>query len=271
MVNLPEIEVEDNAKNYITGLRLFTETPYPEFDYVVTPNKYANCANQSLYTYLRKTHFWLKWIDVTPDLVLGYVTEQIAILRYNNPKADKNAVLMTFLMITKWGSENPLDKIAYDTVLATLNTVYEIDNYEDVINMTYKNVWYSDRIMKPPRLQGETWKEYVERLRKGKIAARSKFKNMEAKSIIEEESLTLQSNSGGIIPTPQILNNLTEIPVRKIKEVTEEDRIWQTKTKMNIQIIKNLKKARPEITQKEIAEVLGITDRQVRKILKQNL
>jgi len=265
--NLPELDSEDSAKYLITGLRLFTRTPYPEFDYVVTPNKYPYCANQSLYSYLRKSNFWLKWVDVTPDLVLGYVTEQIAILRYNNPDADKNDTLMTFLMMTRWGSENALDKIAYDTVLATLNTVYEVDNYDDIINMTYKSVWYSDNIMKPPRIQGETWKEYVERLRKGKIAARSRFKNMEAKSIIEEESLTLQSNSGGVIPTPQMLNNLTEIPVRKIKEVTEEDRVWQTKTKMNIQIIKNLKKTRPEITQNEISEVLGISTRQVRKIL----
>ena len=270
-MSIPQLDYNPE-ENYIdSGLRLFTQTPYPEFDYVVTPNRYAYCANQSLYSYLRKENFWLKWVDVTPDLVLGYVTEQLAILRYNNPEESKTNVLMTFLKMTRWGSENPFDKIAYETVLATLNTIYEVDNYEDIINMNYKNVWYSDIIMKPPRIQGETWKEYVERLRVGKINARSKFKNMEARAIIEEESITLQSNSGGVIPTPQMLNNLTEIPVRKIKEVTEEDRIWQTKTKMNIQIVKNLRKTNPKITQTKISEVLGMSTRQVRNILNEKL
>ena len=101
----------------------------------------------------------------------------------------------------------------------------------------------------------------------GKNRRRIQYKNFEAKSIIEEESNTLQLNSGGIIPTAQILNKRTEIPVRKIKEVTEEDIVWQTKTKMHLQTIQKLKEQNPNITQLEIAEFLGVTDRQVRKML----
>ena len=259
--NIEDLEFID------TGLRLFTETPYPEFDYIVTPMPYEYCGNQSLFAYLRRDNYWLKWVEVTPDKVLEYVTEQIAILRYNNPEATKSQVLIALHKIFRWGTENPLDKIAYETLEATLSTVFEIDNYEDIINMTEKNVWYSDRIMKPPRILGETWKEYTERLRQGKVKARSQFKNMEARFIVEEESFTFQDSSGGVIPTPQILNKLTEIPVRKIKEVSEEDRVWQTKTKMNLQIICNLRKSNPNITQKDMAEILGMTDRQVRKLL----
>ena len=250
-----------------TGLRLFTETPYPEFDYIVTPREYEFCANQSLFAYLRKECYWIKWVEVSADQVLGYITEQIAILRYNNPDIEKKEIFYTLVKVLRWGSENALDKIAYDTIITTLNDIMSIDNYEDIINFTHKSVWYSDIIMKPVRFQGETWKEYTERLRVGKVHARSKFKNMEAKSIVEEESYTLQSNSGGIIPTAQILNKLTEIPVRKIREVTLEDIVWQSKSNMNVQIIRHLKRKNENITQAEIAEVLGVTDRQVRKIL----
>lgn len=260
--NIEELEFRD------IGLRLFTSTPYPEFDYIVTPVSHPYCGNQSLFTYLRKNNFWLKWLDVTPTQVLDYTREQIAILIYNNPSASRTEILLTLLKIFRWGSENPLDKIAYDTVVETLNLVLGIDNIEDIIQLTYKNVWYSDIIMKPIRIQGETWKQYTERLRAGKVRARTKYKNQEAEAIVKEESLTLQSNSGGIIPTPQMLNSLTEIPVRKIKEVAEEDIYWQTKTKMNLQVISKILEADPNIKQKDIAEVLGVTERQVRKILK---
>jgi hypothetical protein len=250
-----------------TGVRLFTQTPYPEFDYIVTPNYYKYCANQSLYSYLRRTNFWLKWVDVTPDLVLRYVEEQTAILRYNNQDLNKTECLFTLLKLFKWGSEDPLQKIALDTVDRTVSMVFGTDDVEDIIDMQVKNVWYSDRIMKPIRYQEETWLQYVERIRAGKIRCRVQYKNFEAKSILQEESNSIQQNSGGIIPTAQILNQRTEIPVRKIKEVTEEDIVWQTKTKMHLQTIQKLKEQNPNITQLEIAEFLGVTDRQVRKML----
>ena len=259
--NIDEFEYLD------IGVRLFTQTPYPEFDYIVTPNYYNYCANQSLYSYLRKTNFWLKWVDVTPNLVLRYVEEQVAVLKYNNKNLTSTECIVTLLKIFRWGSENPADKIAHDTIIGIVNTILEVDNIEDIIDMQVKNVWYSDRIMKPIRNQGETWLQYVERIRSGKIRCRVQYKNFEAKSIIEEESNTLQLNSGGIIPTAQILNKRTEIPVRKIKEVTEEDIVWQTKTKMHLQTIQKLKEQNPNITQLEIAEFLGVTDRQVRKML----
>ena len=247
--------------------RLFTQTPYPEFDYIVTNQPYEFCANESLYTYLRKSNYWLKWVDVTPDLVLGYVREQIAILRFNNMNITRLDCIETLLRVFKWGSENPLDKIAFDTVLDTIDLVLEIDNFEDLITFTEKYVWYSDRIMKPMRIQGETWLQYTERIRAGKIRVKTETKNYEAKRILEEESYSIQGVSNGIIPTPQTLNQRTEIPVRKIKEVSEENKIWQTKTNQHLQKLQKIKESGLQLTQKELALELGITDRQIRKII----
>ena len=261
--NIDELDYLD------TGVRLFTQTPYPEFDYIVTPNYYKYCASQSLFSYLRKGNFWLKWVDVTADQVLRYVEEQAAILRYNNPDITSSICLVTLYRLFGWGSENPLDKVATQTVENIVNLIYSVEDVEDIINMQIKNVWYSDRIMKPIRFQGETWKDYAERIRVGKVKCRTEYKNFEAKSILEEESFSFQLSAGGVIPTPQILNERTEIPVRKIKEVTEENVVWQTKTNMHLQSVSKLKELNPNITQREIAEFLGVTERQVRKIIKQ--
>jgi len=266
-INIFELD-ETPYEQLSVGLRLFTQSPYPEFDYIVTPVEHEFCANQSLFTYLRRGNYWLKWLDVSADQVLEYVVEQISILRYNNPKASKAEVLLILSKIFRWGSENPIGKIAFDTISSTLNELYSVDNYQDIINYTYKTVWYSDRVMKPIRIQGESWKEYTERLRQTKVKARVTYRNQEAQAIVNEESNTYQVERGGIIPTPQILFALTEIPVRKIREVSEEDIIWQSKTKMNMQIIRSFQLMDPSITQLEIAEALGMTDRQVRKIIK---
>ena len=91
--NIDELDYLD------TGVRLFTQTPYPEFDYIVTPNYYKYCASQSLFSYLRKGNFWLKWVDVTADQVLRYVEEQAAILRYNNPDITSSICLVTLYRV----------------------------------------------------------------------------------------------------------------------------------------------------------------------------
>jgi hypothetical protein len=56
--------------------------------------------------------------------------------------------------------------------------------------------------------------------------------------------------------------------VRKIKELTEEDKVWQTKTNMHIQKMTQIREINPKITQKELAGILSTTSRNIRNIEK---
>jgi hypothetical protein len=253
-----------------TDLRLFTQSPYPEFDYIVTPKPYPFCANSSLYASIRGTNYGFKQIEVYADDVLAYVEEQIAILMYNNPNCRNIAQIEeTLLKIFRWGTENPLDRIAYDTVASSVRLMVSIDNIEDAISsIREKDVWYSDRVMKPDKFWEESWKQYTERIRLGKTKVRSTAKNKEHVAIITEESYMFQQATNGVLPTPQILNQLTNSSVRKIKELTEEDKVWQTKTNMHIQKMTQIREINPKITQKELAGILSTTSRNIRNIEK---
>ncbi|WP_428743129.1 hypothetical protein [Tenacibaculum sp.] len=261
----------------VTSLRLFTQSPYPEFDYIITPVDYKYCANQSLFSFAKGFNYKFSWIDITPAMALDFVYVQTCILIFNNPNnTDSTQFLTTLDKIFKWGTEDPYEKIAYETVAEVVEAVLWADNYLEILEdkgydyVIYdKSLWYADHIMKPSRFQDETWKEYSNRIRRLKAEARGSYKNLEARARIMDKSRELKSNDLGIAPTPQTLNTVTKYDIRIIKEVTEKGVVWQDKTMYNKMKYLKLKSLYPNYTQEELSEMMNISLRTLQRTIKE--
>lgn len=250
-----------------TPLRLFTQSPYPQFEYIISEKPYPYCANQSLFSSLRIGGYQPSFRDITPEIVLNYTYQQTAILKYNNPKTyTPQLALATLFIIFGWGSDNPLSMIAPSTIEQIVNEIDMSDNVEDIIDMNHKQFWYADGIMKPIRFQDEKWGEYTLRVRALKANARKRYNDRNAAVQITEASLFLKGTNGNIIPTPTQLEAETQFQARKIREITAENKVWQTKSSYTLSQYRKVKQLFPDKTQKEIADIMQVSIPTIKKL-----
>lgn len=233
-----------------------TRSPYPDMPCYIAPYELPKCSNYS--SYFRK--------GVSKDEVLTYLVEQVRILRFNNPDFSSEQVTIAVKgRLIYWLGNNTLknNPALLDELLpVAVYSVYSDDSFTDKLkNVEYTKYWYSDEIVK---LSGKG-RAISDRF-KAKQKARNELLAEGYRDDIKDASNEYRTVNFSVHPTMKDINGMTGYSNPTIRKYGKGQYILKGEN-----LSKRISKVRemyPEITQREVSELLGEKVRTIRQYWK---
>lgn len=230
-----------------------TRSPFPDRDHYLSPNALPACSNSSIQVE-----------NPNDSAIKKYLKEQIAILKFNNPKFTHSHIQSAISSrLIHWPGNTTIKEQSRELNISELiHEVFAMEDYKELIDFRFLHHWYSDEIESLPSHQfGEKWGEKT----RAKQKARKSNKIDAILEDINEVSLGYKEEFG-VFPTVDYLIRATDYNDYTIRSYAKG--YFSKQSEHSLKITRHFLNSYPDLTHEELAKKTGISIRTIRRYSK---